>query len=152
MPAPSGRPEPARSALDVPALRRDRGPVGSCHRRRWWPAETVLHPRAPVCSLPMCHPMLRRARVWLVTERAGFTAEGPGHYSAAPQHSTPRRDMSTSAAVTTMTCSRCQLSGGPFTVDEAALHVATHNRFHHAGTPIAFASNSAGGPANAEAA
>jgi hypothetical protein len=57
-----------------------------------------------------------------------------------------------SAASTTMTCSRCQLSGGPFTVDEAAMHIATHNRFHHAGTPTAFASSSASGSANAEAA
>jgi len=44
---------------------------------------------------------------------------------------------------TTMICHVCQLSGGPFTVDEAALHVVTHNRIHHAGAPIAFAVTSA---------
>ena len=40
---------------------------------------------------------------------------------------------------TTMICCRCQLSGGPFAADEAALHVATHNRVHHGGKPTAFA-------------
>jgi hypothetical protein len=47
--------------------------------------------------------------------------------------------MITSSASTTMTCPVCRLSGGPFTLDEAALHVATHNRFHHGGAPTAVA-------------
>jgi hypothetical protein len=38
-----------------------------------------------------------------------------------------------------MICAVCQLSGGPFTVEEAALHVATHNRIHHGGAPTAVA-------------
>jgi hypothetical protein len=48
-----------------------------------------------------------------------------------------------SLASTTMICHVCQLSGGPFTVDEAAMHAATHNRLHHAGAPTAFAVTSA---------
>jgi hypothetical protein len=47
--------------------------------------------------------------------------------------------MITSSGSTMMTCPVCQLSGGPFTLDEAALHVATHNRVHHAGAPTAIA-------------
>jgi hypothetical protein len=57
-----------------------------------------------------------------------------------------------SAASTTMICCRCQLSGGPFTVDEAALHVATHNRLHHGRKPTAFAWTTPGASAGAEAA
>jgi hypothetical protein len=53
---------------------------------------------------------------------------------------------------TTMTCRECQLSGGPFSVDEAALHVATHNRFHHKGAPTAFVLSSACGSDKAAAA
>jgi hypothetical protein len=49
-----------------------------------------------------------------------------------------------SAASTTMICPVCELTGGPFRVDEAALHVATHNRFHHAGAPVAIALTRAG--------
>jgi hypothetical protein len=45
--------------------------------------------------------------------------------------------MITSSVSTLMTCPVCQLSGGPFATDEAALHVATHDRFHHAGAPTA---------------
>ena len=51
--------------------------------------------------------------------------------------------MITSSASTMMTCPVCQLGGGPFTVEEAALHVGTHNRFHHAGAPTAIAVASA---------
>jgi hypothetical protein len=54
-----------------------------------------------------------------------------------------RGDMMIGLSSTTMTCGVCQLSGGPFEVDEAALHVATHNRFHHAGAPIAVAMTAA---------
>jgi hypothetical protein len=74
------------------------------------------------------------------------------HHAARSQHFSPanvtgssiskhhsREDMITSSASTMMTCPVCQLSGGPFTVDEAALHMATHNRFHHAGAPTAIA-------------
>jgi hypothetical protein len=57
-----------------------------------------------------------------------------------------------SAASTTMICCRCQLSGGPFTADETALHVATHNRVHHGGKPIAFAWSPAGASADTQAA
>ena len=53
--------------------------------------------------------------------------------------------MITNPASTTMTCPVCRLSGGPFTVDEAALHAATHNRFHHAGASTAVAVTSADG-------
>jgi hypothetical protein len=54
-----------------------------------------------------------------------------------------RGDMMINPASTTMTCPVCQLSGGPFEVDEAALYVATHNRFHHRGAPVAVAMTSA---------
>ena len=47
--------------------------------------------------------------------------------------------MITSSASTMMICPVCQLDGGPFHVNEAALHVATHNRLHHAGAPTALA-------------
>jgi len=43
-----------------------------------------------------------------------------------------------------MTCPVCQLSGGPFTLGEAALHVVTHNRFHDAGAPTAITLAAAG--------
>jgi hypothetical protein len=45
--------------------------------------------------------------------------------------------MMTSPGSTTMTCHVCRLTGGPFTADEAALHAATHDRFHHGGAPTA---------------
>jgi hypothetical protein len=45
-----------------------------------------------------------------------------------------------------MTCHQCHLDGGPFPVDEALLHVATHNRLHHGGAPIAVAVTSACAP------
>jgi hypothetical protein len=48
--------------------------------------------------------------------------------------------MNTSAASTMMICPECDLSGGPFQVEEATLHLTTHNRFHHAGAPTAMAS------------
>jgi hypothetical protein len=51
--------------------------------------------------------------------------------------------MMISPVSTTMTCAVCRLHGGPFEVDEAAMHVATHNRFHHGGAPIAIAMTSA---------
>jgi hypothetical protein len=57
-----------------------------------------------------------------------------------------------STASATMTCRECQLSGGPFAVDEAALYVATHNRIHHRGAPTAVALSSACGSDNAAAA
>jgi hypothetical protein len=38
-----------------------------------------------------------------------------------------------------MICRVCRLSGGPFRRDEAALHLVTHNRFHHGGAPTAVA-------------
>jgi hypothetical protein len=38
-----------------------------------------------------------------------------------------------------MICPVCELTGGPFNGEEAALHLVTHNRFHHAGAPIAVA-------------
>jgi hypothetical protein len=57
-----------------------------------------------------------------------------------------------SAASTTMICCRCELRGDPFAVDEAALHVATHDRFHHGGKPTAFAWSPAGASANTDAA
>jgi hypothetical protein len=57
-----------------------------------------------------------------------------------------------SAASTTMICCKCQLSGGPFTVDEAALHVATHDRLHHGRKPTAFARTSGAASVDAEAA
>ena len=60
--------------------------------------------------------------------------------------------MTISAASTTMICCRCQLSGGPFTADEAALHVATHNRLHHGRKPTAFASTLGAASADAAAA
>jgi len=47
-----------------------------------------------------------------------------------------------SPAGTTMTCSVCELSGGPFQVDEAAIHAATHNRVHHRGAPVAIVTTS----------
>jgi hypothetical protein len=46
-------------------------------------------------------------------------------------------------ATSAMTCHQCHLDGGPFSVDEAVLHVATHNRLHHGGAPIAVAVTSA---------
>jgi hypothetical protein len=52
--------------------------------------------------------------------------------------------MMISQTSTTLTCPECQLDGGPFEVDEAALHVATHNRLHHGGAPIAVAITSIG--------
>ena len=52
--------------------------------------------------------------------------------------------MNTSSASTMMICPECQLSGGPFLADEAALHLATHNRFHHAGAPTAMATTASG--------
>jgi hypothetical protein len=51
-----------------------------------------------------------------------------------------------SPASTTMICPVCELSGGPFGPDEAALLVATHNRFHHGGAPIAIATSAARQP------
>jgi hypothetical protein len=47
--------------------------------------------------------------------------------------------MITSSRNTMMTCPVCELSGGPFNDEEAALHIVTHNRFHHAGAPTAVA-------------
>jgi len=47
--------------------------------------------------------------------------------------------MMTNPASTMMVCSVCGLDGGPFQAAEAALHVATHDRFHHAGAPTAVA-------------
>src|SRR3954447_19498944 len=47
----------------------------------------------------------------------------------------PAGDMMISQTSTTLTCPECQLDGGPFDVDEAALHVATHNRLHMAAPP-----------------
>jgi hypothetical protein len=44
-----------------------------------------------------------------------------------------------STASSAMTCRECHLDGGPFSVDEAVLHVATHNRLHHGGAPTATA-------------
>jgi hypothetical protein len=46
-------------------------------------------------------------------------------------------------ATSAMTCHQCDLDGGPFPADEAVLHVATHNRLHHGGAPIAVAMTSA---------
>ena len=60
--------------------------------------------------------------------------------------------MTISAASTTMICCRCRLSGGPFSVDEAALHVATHDRLHHGRRPTAFAWSPGAASGNAEAA
>jgi hypothetical protein len=60
--------------------------------------------------------------------------------------------MMTSSADTMMICPVCRLGGGPFHVDEAALHLATHNRFHHAGAPIAVACGSVHGGDNLVAA
>ncbi len=47
--------------------------------------------------------------------------------------------MTTSSANTMMICPVCELTGGPFNDEEAALHLVTHNRFHHAGAPTAVA-------------
>jgi hypothetical protein len=47
--------------------------------------------------------------------------------------------MITSSANTMMICPVCELSGGPSDDEEAALHLVTHNRFHHAGAPTAIA-------------
>ena len=63
-----------------------------------------------------------------------------------------RRDVTISAASTTMICCRCELSGGPYTADEAALHVATHDRLHHGRRATAFAWTSDDVSANVEAA
>jgi hypothetical protein len=37
----------------------------------------------------------------------------------------------------TMTCDVCLLTGGPFSVAEAAVHLVTHNLLHHRGAPVA---------------
>ena len=60
--------------------------------------------------------------------------------------------MTISAASTTMICCRCELSGGPFTAEEAALHVATHDRLHHGRRATAFAWTLGEASANADAA
>jgi hypothetical protein len=42
-------------------------------------------------------------------------------------------------ASTMMICPVCELSGGPFRRDEAAVHLTTHNQVHHRGAPTAVA-------------
>jgi hypothetical protein len=42
-----------------------------------------------------------------------------------------------------MACPECDLHGGPFSVEEAAVLAATHNRLHHGGAPTASAMTAA---------
>jgi hypothetical protein len=38
-----------------------------------------------------------------------------------------------------MACPECHLDGGPFSVEEATVLAATHDRLHHGGAPTASA-------------